>query len=59
MKTQTEELEKALLYALRTKALFAYTKQPRGRRINVPYLIKWGAMRNLHRAIAAYFGEPR
>jgi hypothetical protein len=52
------DLDEAIRYALRCGCLFEYTQEPRP-----PYrtedLIKWGAMRNLHRAIAERFREQR
>lgn len=54
-KQQTQEaLEQAILYALKCGCLFEHTRRPQAPS-RMTDMVKWGAMRHLHDAIAAHF----
>lgn len=55
MSEPQQQLNDAVLYALKTGCFFPVPQPIPG--ATVEELIKWGAMRNLHDAIAAFFDE--
>jgi hypothetical protein len=50
--TEQDELNRAILYALKTGALFPVPEPRPG--ATTDDLVKWGAMRNLHTKIRAF-----
>lgn len=52
---EQEQLNQAVLYALKSGCFFPVPQPKPG--ASVRALIKWGAMRNLHSAIAQAFGK--
>jgi len=51
--TEQERLNQAVLYALKSGCFFPVPEPAPG--ADVQALIQWGAMRNLHDAIAAFY----